>query len=214
MADGAVREARFLQIGQGMPVRRVGGIHVGNDLRHLGNRNETALGITVAVETPRHVHLHGLVRHRHLVDMPMTGHARDPARDMDAVIEIDVVRNRRHLLPSDGDIPLRAPPDRFEHRCAGPELGMTGHAGFCRRHAGIGRLLHPGVAVTTIDAEVTRVVLVAEGHRLLGGDSHGLPRRPLPEPGRDTKADEKEQTANHDQGPENMIVYGTKNETG
>src|SRR5262249_29760148 len=53
----------------------------------------------------------------------------------------------------------------------GPDLGVAIDAGLRRRNAGEGGVLDLRVTVTAVDAELARVVLVAELHRLLARDA-------------------------------------------
>jgi hypothetical protein len=113
MADGAVGQSRLLPRGEGMPIGRVWRGQVRENLRHLGDGDEVAFRLAMAIEAPRHIHLDRLVGHGHLVDTAMAGHTCDAARDMDAVIEVDVIGNSRDLLPCDGNVPLSALTDRL-----------------------------------------------------------------------------------------------------
>ena len=125
------------------------------------------LRVPVAVEAPLHGQRVLLPGDRHLVHPAVAGDAADALLDVDAVVEVDEVRQVVDALPLERRPVAEALPHRLQQRAVGPDLRVAGHAGLGRRDAGEGGLLHGGVAVAAVDAVVRDVVLVAERHRLL-----------------------------------------------
>src|SRR5262245_58710501 len=100
----------------------------------------------------------------------MASGAADPFFNVDAVVEVDEVGQIVHAGPFDGCSPARACSHRLEHRTVGPDLTMAVHAGLGGGKSGEGRLLHRGVAVAAVDADVANMMLMAEWHWLKPGD--------------------------------------------
>jgi hypothetical protein len=123
----------------------------------------------MAVQTPLHLQRRVVVHQRHAVDRPMTGIAADALGDVNAVIEIDEIRQVVHARPYQRLPGAEAFPDGFQHRRFGPDLRMTIHARLGRRNAGKPRDFDRGVAVTAIDAQPCDMVLVTERNRLWTG---------------------------------------------
>lgn len=121
----------------------------------------------VAPEAPLHGEAARLAHERHPVHAAMASRARDAAMNMNAVIEIDEVRQVVHTRPPQGLPRASTPAHRLEHVGLTPELRMTGHARLRRRHPSERRRLDGRVAVATIDAETPYVMFMAERNRLL-----------------------------------------------
>ena len=85
-----------------------------------------------------------------LIHLPMTGDAANALMNMDAVIEINVVRKIVDACPFNRSPFLEALANRFQPRVIDTDLGMTVHAGFGRRQARKRAVLHGGMAVTAI----------------------------------------------------------------
>ena len=81
--------------------------------------------------------LHGqclcLVGKRHRIDGAMAAFAPNALGDVDAVIEIDVIRKIGHAMPRNRLVVGQAFAYRRERRGIGPDLRMAGHAGIGRR---------------------------------------------------------------------------------
>lgn len=86
---------------------------------------------------------------------------------MDAVIEIGVVRKIVYSNPFDWFPIAQARAHGLEIRAVSPDLFVTVHTGFRRRHSCRRRNFDGGVTVAAINAVVTYVVLVTELDRLL-----------------------------------------------
>jgi len=123
--------------------------------------------MAMAVEAPAHGQRRRLPHQRHPIDGAVTGRATDALRDVNAVIEIDVVGKNMDPLPVNRLVASQAFPDRRQHRRIGPELRMTCHAGYGGRNARKTRGRHRGVAIAAIKSQAADVVGVTEWHRLL-----------------------------------------------
>src|SRR6185312_14165205 len=129
-------------------------------------RTQMRRRIAMAIETPTHIKGGRLARQRHVTDRAVTFGAADAFGDMDAVIEIDVVRQGVDALPAQRLMLREALPHRCQDESIRPDLRVAGHAGLGRRHAGIPCHLDRGVTVATIEAEAAHMMLVTERHRL------------------------------------------------
>ena len=85
---------------------------------------------------------------------------------MNTVIEIDEVGEAVNLDPLNRFVGFEAIADRFEIIDIVEEDGVAIHAGLCGRNSRVGGSFDAGVTVTTVDAIITDVVLVAELYRL------------------------------------------------
>jgi hypothetical protein len=103
---------------------------------------------------------------RHLVDRTMARCTTNAFVDMNAVIEIDEVRQAVDFHPLDRLVCTITFTDGLEVRSVGVQYGMAVHAGFRRWDARNGRSLYGGVTVAAIESVIAYVVLVAELHRL------------------------------------------------
>src|SRR5438477_1329013 len=107
----------------------------------------------MTLEAPLHIKS-GLLRHkRHFVDLAVAAYASHAFGDVDAVIEVDVVRQPVDPRPGDRHSIPGTAPKRLENRTVHPDLRMAVHAGSGRRDAGEGTLLDGGVAVAAVDPE-------------------------------------------------------------
>ena len=131
--------------------------------------------------------------------------------DVNAVIEINVVRKAMYSHPLDGLIGAIALANWLEISDVIEKHGMAIHAGFRGRDTGEGGGFDASVTVTTIDAVVSHVMLVAElngliaTHPLIGdvGRSDNHQRRRESKTGEDRGS---EQT-----NPRNKICTAMKN---
>src|SRR5690348_479205 len=115
----------------------------------------------------------------------MTGRTTDAFLNVNAVVEIDVMRDDVHALPAERLPGSPTFTHGFQHRRVRPDLRMTGHARLRRRDAGIRRFADAGVAIPAVNAESVDVMLVAERHRLVIGDSLSGDRGRILDPPRD-----------------------------
>jgi hypothetical protein len=118
--------------------------------------------MTVAIQAPFHQQWRSLEHKRHLIDTAMAGRAAHTFVHVNAVVEVDKIRQAVNADPLDGFIGAEALANRLEIRRVGIQHGMAVHAGLRRRNARYGGSLHRGVTIAAIYAVVTHVVLVAE----------------------------------------------------
>src|SRR5437868_10515528 len=116
----------------------------------------------MAIEAPFHLQRVRLIHERHLVDWAVTALASHTFINVNAVIEVDEVRQVVHPLPLQGSAGAVAFTHGLEHGRARPYLRVAVHAGFSWRNAGEVRGLDRSVAVTAIKSESADVVLMAE----------------------------------------------------
>ncbi len=136
---------------------------------HLGNvfaRAQSWRGIAMAVEAEVHGERHGLDHQRHAIDAAVAGFATDAFGDVNVVAEVDVLRQPRDPMPAQGGVLGQAATDRREHRCVGPDLRVTGHAGMRRRQTGARPLGDARMAVAAVDAQCADMVFMTERDRL------------------------------------------------
>src|SRR5262245_16660069 len=86
---------------------------------------------------------------------------------MDAVIEVDEVRNVVDPNPEDGAIFAKAGAHGFKHRAVRPHLVVAIHARLRRWNPGKGDLVDGRVTIPAVNADARYVMFVAERHRLL-----------------------------------------------
>ena len=138
-------------------------IHIEN----LISRAQILFGIAVAVQAPLHSQWRSLEHQRHLVNRTVASRATNAFIDVNAVIEIDVVRQAMHAHPLNGLIGAITFANWLEISDVIEEHGMAIHAGLRGRDASESGGLDAGVTVTTIDAVVAHVMLVAELNGLI-----------------------------------------------
>ena len=100
----------------------------------------------------------------------MTGGAADAFRDVNAVVEVNVIGKDMNSLPVNRLVGGEAFSNRRKHRRIGPKLRMTGHASFGGRNARKTRSRHRGVAIAAVQPQAADMVRMAEWHRLLSGN--------------------------------------------
>jgi hypothetical protein len=121
---------------------------------------------------------------------------------VDAVVEIDEVREIVDARPPERRVVTKARAHRFEDWRGVPDLGVAVHARLGRRDVGKGRLFDAGVAVAAVDPHAADVVRVAELDGLFDVDALiGVVARPV-EQGEDgpETADEKQNCQNAEAG--------------
>jgi hypothetical protein len=138
-------------------------IHVEN----LVSGAEVLFGVAVAIEAPLHGQRRSLENERHLVDRTVARRTANSLVNVNGVVEVDVIGQAVDLDPLDGLICPVAFADRFEIADVAKENRMAIHAGFRWGDTGECGSFHAGVTVTTVDAVIADMVLVAELHGLL-----------------------------------------------
>ena len=119
-----------------------------------------------------------------------------PFVQVDAVVEVDEVRQIVHARPLDRAARAEAGADRFEERAVGEDLRMAVHARLGRRNAREGGVLDRRVAVAAVDAIAGDVALVAELDRLFARDVRlGHPGRAVDRVGEPEQAGDDEDGA-------------------
>src|SRR5580692_9282813 len=100
----------------------------------------------MAIQAPLHVERVGFPGQRHLGYLSVASGAADTFTDVDAVIEVDEIRQRIHARPGNGLVVAIAGAHRLEHWRVRPDLRMARHAGLSGRQTREGRFFHRGVA--------------------------------------------------------------------
>ena len=136
------------------------------EVEDLVGRAQIALGMAVALEAPAHLQGRGPGDPDHLGHPAVAVLAGHALLHVDAVVEIDVVRQVVDAGPAQRRAGGQALAHRRQHVRIGPELGVAGHAGvgrrIARRSGGLDRI----VAVAAVDSELADMMAVAERHRL------------------------------------------------
>ena len=117
---------------------------------------------TMAIEAPLHLQRVGLEHQRHLIHLPVTRRAADALVHVNAVIEIDVIRQAMHFNPLNRGIRAVALAHRGKITHIVEQHRMAIHAGFRRRDARGRGSFHARVAIPAVDPVITRVMLVTE----------------------------------------------------
>lgn len=121
----------------------------------------------MASQTPFHLERIFLVNRGHIIDLSVTGRAAYALCNVNTVIKVSIFRKIVNAFPLDRFVLTPACLDRLEIRAIVPYLAMAVHTGLGRRHSGRRCRLDRLVAITTIDAIVAYVVLMAKLHWLL-----------------------------------------------
>ena len=90
----------------------------------------------MAIQTPFHMEGFGFPHEGHSVNPTVTGFATDAFVDVNAVVEIDEIRNIVYPRPLDRPILTKACPYGLERRTVRPHLLVTIHADLCWRNSG------------------------------------------------------------------------------
>jgi hypothetical protein len=93
----------------------------------------------------------------------------DPFVDMNAVIEIDEIRQIVYACPINRGVVAETGTHRLQSGASDPNLRMTVHTSLGGRNVRKAGGFHGGMAVTTINPKTADVMCVAERHRLLPG---------------------------------------------
>jgi hypothetical protein len=144
-------------------IRRSLPIHIENLIAWPQN----LLWIAMAVQTPLHQQRRGLKHQRHLVDLTVTRRASHALIDVNAVVEIDVVRQAVHADPLYGFIGAITFAHRLQISGVVEQDGMAIHARLGGRNPSGGGGFDAGMTVPAVDTVVSNVVFMAELDRLL-----------------------------------------------
>src|SRR5262249_20760329 len=146
-----------------------------------------------------------LPHERHAVDLSVARRAADAFVYVDAVVEVDEVRQIMDTRPLNRPSRAEALAHRLEKRAVREDLRVAVHAGLGRRNAGERRVLDRRVAVAAVDAVARDVALVAELDRLLARDARfGYPGRPVDFRGEPEEAGDEENRT-EDADPSNRV---------
>lgn len=107
--------------------------------------------IAMTLQAPPHIEWLRLRGQRHPPQFPVTDGACHTLRNMNTVVEMNVIRQPRDSCPTQRFVRRRTVNDRFEHRSVGEQLRMAVEAHTGRRHSRIGGCFHRRMAVTAID---------------------------------------------------------------
>ena len=121
----------------------------------------------MAVEAPLHLQRRLLQHQRHAIDAAVAGLAADALLHVNAVVEVDEVRQVVHADPAQRLVVAEARAHRLEIRAGRPDLRVAVDAGLGRRNAGRRRDFNRRVAVAAVDADAADVMLMRELDRLL-----------------------------------------------
>ena len=142
---------------------------------NVGGRTEPGTRIAMTVQTPPHRERLAFFGARHRPDVPMAGGASHSFCHVNAVIEIDVIRQMRDPAPLQRHISRRAQHHRPQRRHVRENLRMTAQTRLCGWHTREGRCFRRGVAIAAIDPKVACVLPMAEGHGLFGREPDLIP---------------------------------------
>src|SRR5206468_3744627 len=120
---------------------------------------DVALRVAMAVEAPLHLQRLLLHHERHAIDLPMARRAADPLVHVNAVVEVDEVRQIMDARPLDRFAAAEALAHGLEERAVGEDLRVAVHARPRRRNAGERGVLDRGVAIAAVDTVAGDVTL-------------------------------------------------------
>src|SRR5206468_473258 len=113
---------------------------------------DVTLGLPVAVDAPFHLQRRLLPHQGHPIDLAMARRAADALVNVDAMVEIDEVRQIVNPSPLNGAVGTEALAHRLQEGTVRENLRVTVHARLGRRNAGKGGVLDRCVAIAAIDA--------------------------------------------------------------
>jgi hypothetical protein len=132
-------------------------------------RPDILLGMAVAVQAPLHLERVLLPGERHLIHPAVASLTTHSLVDVDAVIEIDIIRQIVHAPPWDGGIVAEARAHRFKRWAGEPDLRMAVHASLGGWNVGEARSLDRSVAIAAVKANAAHMVGMAERNGLFPG---------------------------------------------
>src|SRR5436309_534453 len=193
-ARGAARELLNLILGhESLAELEVIGRRGVVDAEDSLTRPKVALGIPVAIQAPFHLQRLLLPHERHAIDLAMTRRAADPLVDVDAVVEVDEIRQIVHARPLDRFAGAEALAYGLQKRAVGKNLRVAVHARLRRRNARERGILDRRVTVAAVEAVARDVAFVAELDRLLARDAR------LRHPGRTRDFGRQPEEARHEE---------------
>ena len=122
---------------------------------------------TVTVHAPTHGQALILINNGHRLHRSVTGVAIFPRLDVGGVIELHVIREKMHFLPSDGLAIVVSFSEFLNVRTVGFDHHVTVHADIETGNGSVARLLHAGVTVLTVHLVSPRVQIVGKGDGLI-----------------------------------------------
>jgi hypothetical protein len=111
-------------------------------LKHMFPWTDELLWLLMTLNAPLHIERIHFPHQRHLVNTSVTGFTAYTFTDVNAVIEIDEIRQVVDTDPFDGFVGPITCANRLEDRGLCPNLRMAGHAGFYRRDTGKGSFFY------------------------------------------------------------------------
>lgn len=156
--------------GQLLAAKHLIGRHPPFGVEHLIQRAKLLLRSAVTFKAPLHQERSLLTNKLHLIDLTVATCAANALFHMHGMIEVHVIGQAMHAVPTDGLVVLIAFTNRGEQLGADPNLFMAVHARLGGWHARIGGGLDRSVAISAIDAQSRYVLLMAEGDGLIAND--------------------------------------------
>ena len=130
----------------------------------------------------------------------MAGRAADSFCDVDAMVEINEIRQIIDSRPMQRFAFAIACANWFKQRRVRPDLRMTRHAGFRRGNSGEGRIFHARVAITAIQAKPADMMFMTERDRLRERHVGARPeRRAINHPAKKCEARHRQHDSKHRQ---------------
>ena len=143
MANRTIRELlNFILLQQAVTQSRLRRWRLPRRAKNLIARAHEALGRAVATEAPFHVQRVLAPRERHVADRPVARHAAHAFFDVNAVIEINKIRQVVDAHPLDGFFRAITFAHRLQHHGGGMNLRVAGHASVRRGNAREVALFH------------------------------------------------------------------------
>src|SRR5579862_8666401 len=107
----------------------------------------------MAIKTELHLQRRGLIHQGHLIDRPVAVIAAYALTNVNAVVEVNVVRQLIDPRPLQRTSGTETLTHRFEIGGICPDLSVTVNAGLRRRNSSKRRLLDRSVAITAINTK-------------------------------------------------------------
>lgn len=166
----------ILQAGiKGVPVKL---LWLVSEISDLIQGTQLILRVAVTIQTPAHAVRLSLLHHFHLVDLTMTILTGDTAINVNRVVKVGEVRSPVNLGPLNGNTRFISIANHCQLFALFLDLTLiwtvTVVARLIRRNVGMAGDFHEGMAVATIQAYFTDVLLVREGHGLRRLISHAV----------------------------------------
>ena len=120
----------------------------------------------MAVQAPFHLQRRLVVHQWHAVHRTVTSIAPNPFGDVNAVVEVNEVRQIVYTRPNQRLPRTIAFPYGFQQGSVAPDLRVAVHAGLGGRNPGKTGNLNGSVTITAIDSQTADVVLMTERDRL------------------------------------------------